>query len=346
MIKSDLTANIKNLALQAGFADVGITDASDLIGQTDYENWLKKGYHAGMDYLANNLDKRYSPSAICDNAKSVICLLVSFSPSQAETNPRNKLIASYAQGRDYHKVLKKRAHNLCDAIKKVAPSFEGRAFVDTAPIAERQLAVRAGLGWLGKSGIFISPTWGNQIFLAEIICNIELDYDTPIDSQCADCSACISNCPTNAILADGKIDANKCLSYHTIENRGEIPQNMLDKVTQSIFGCDECITLCQFCKSAKPGDPEFMPTSDCENLTLSDLLKWSYDDWDNFTRGGARRRATYEMYLRNAILLAANTENQNDSQLINQILEIANRNPNLARYAKWAIKKVKNRNQH
>ena len=345
MTKSELTLQIKKLAKEAGFADIGIASAADLQGKADFKNWLASGYNAGMDYLAKNLDKRYSPSSIFESARSVICLLTSYAPSENELRPRNKLIASYAQGRDYHKVLKKRAHKLCDSIKNISSDFEGRAFVDTAPIAERQLAVRAGLGWLGKSGIFISPQFGNQVFLTEIICNLELEYDSPCENSCGACNVCIASCPGQAIMPNGKIDANKCLSYHTIENRGEIPVELFSKLTQSVFGCDICVTSCRFNKSALPGDNEFAPTENCYSLNLEELLDWSYDDWDKFTAGGARRRATFEMYLRSAILLAANSRAVNQNKIITKIQAIAKQNPNLLQYANWAIKNIEKGNQ-
>ena len=337
MEKSTLTTKIKALARELGFSDVGIAPLNQLPGRDDFSDWLAQGNHAQMSYLAENIDMRYSPAEILPGAKSAICLLLSYAPASNQNAPHTPLISRHAQGRDYHKVLKKRAHKLCDKISQFAPGFKARAFVDTAPIAERQLAVQAGLGWIGKSGMFISPSLGNQIFLCEIICNLELVYDSPIAEKCGSCQRCLLACPTGAILPNGKLDARKCLSYHTLENRGEIPRELFPAFKKTLAGCDSCLLACPHSQCESPGDPEFTPLEKCSKLTLKEVLSFAPEQWDEFTKGGSRRRATHKMYLRNAILIAGNNPKSEYVSLIENILLD---HPDLENYASWAISQI------
>ncbi|MCK5114790.1 MAG: tRNA epoxyqueuosine(34) reductase QueG [Phycisphaerae bacterium] len=309
-----LTTQVKALATQCGFARVGIAPVVPVASAEPIEHgehmekfrqWLANGFHAGMAFMADNVDKRLHPDKLVEGASCVICLAISYMRNDDEPyeSPGAAYIARYARGRDYHKLLKKRAVKLCDRIREIFPGFVGRCFVDTAPLPERTLAVQSGLGWIGRNGMLIVPGLGNHVHLAEIVCNLPLQPDTakPRPDGCGDCTACIAACPTGAILPDKTIDCNRCISYHTIENRGEIPREVQDKIGNRVFGCDACQSICPHTRNAPPGDEQLTaaPENSALPLTIEQIRNWTYDDWDLTTRGSALRRATHEMFIRN-----------------------------------------------
>jgi epoxyqueuosine reductase len=235
-------------------------------------------------------------------AKSVICLAASCRPVEDAGSP----ISLFARGRDYHRVMRKRAMLLCDRIRETAVDFEGRIFVDAGPVAERDLASRSGLGWVGKSGMLIVPGIGNMVVLAEIVCNLPLRPGRPVPDECGDCRACVDACPTGAIVADRVVDARKCLSYHTIENRGRIPRRLWKKMGSRVFGCDACSAACPHSAYGPAGDPDLAPPGE-RPCDLKEILAWTEADWDERTRARATRRATFAMFRRNAAITAGNS---------------------------------------
>lgn len=302
-IDRTLTATVKALARREGFARVGIAPIDADLNSQRFDRWLAEGMGAEMAYMARNVEKRHRPEKLVDGARSVICLAVSYAPA-AETLG-DAFIARYARGRDYHKLLKKRCHRLMDRIGALEPSFDGRAFVDAAPVAERALAAAAGIGWIGKNGCLIAPGLGSYVVLCEIVSNLPLAPDEPVAAQCGDCDACIGACPTGALVGDGMLDARRCRSYLTIEHRGEIDRELWPLMDACVFGCDDCQAVCPHNRDLPPGDDDLARLRDAiEGLTIGDVLDWSADDWDAATRGSAMRRATHEMFLRNAALAA------------------------------------------
>ena len=301
----DLTAEVKRLAGECGFARAGVAPVGEIQSPERLKRWVADGLNAGMDYLARNLSKRLCPGRLVEGARSVLCLLVSYNPPKEVSS--DAFIARYARGRDYHKVLRKRARALCDRIRLIAPSFAGRVFVDTAPVAERSLAAAAGLGWIGRNGALIVPDLGSYVLLGEIICNLPLRPDDPLSLDCGDCTACLTACPTGAILPEQTIDARSCLSYHTIENRSEIPRGLWRKLGNRVFGCDTCQAVCPHNRRKPPGDGELLSGRGGTALTLEQILQWRQSDWDAATRGSAMRRATWSMFLRNAVIAAGNS---------------------------------------
>ena len=218
-------------------------------------------------------------------------------------------IARYARGRDYHKVLKDRCIALMGRIRQAVPSFEGKAFVDSAPVMERTLAAESGLGWIGKNGCLFVPGQGSFVTLCEIFCNLPLQAGKPTPSRCGDCRSCVAACLTGAILSDGLVDSRLCISYHTIENRGSIPRELWPKFGVRLFGCDACQEVCPH-NRATTGDGEVasrqsVPSTSC--LPLAEVLAWNEGDWDRATRGRAIRRASYHMFIRNAVIAAGNS---------------------------------------
>lgn len=338
-----LTAAVKAIACEEGFARVGITSADVSFDQSAYRNWLAGGCHGDMAYLARNVDKRHNPGRLVDGARSIICLAVGYAPSGPDTG--DTFIARYARGRDYHKVLKQRCRRLMDRLREIAPSFEGRAFVDAAPIAERSLAAAGGVGWIGRNGCLIVGELGSYVVLCEIICNLPLQADQPGRQDCGDCRLCVDACPTGALLGDGLLDVRRCRSYLTIEHRHAIDPALWPMMGSCVFGCDTCQIVCPHNRHLPPDDelpcPELVegayPRDPAAGLTIADVLAWSQADWDAATCGSAMRRATYDMFIRNAVLAAGNG---GDGDLVDALTGIGARRLDLAEEVAWALRRI------
>jgi epoxyqueuosine reductase len=265
--KSQLTAFIRQKALELGFAKVGIIAAEPFLnGEGDYlQAWLAQGYQAEMGWMVTHLEKRLDPSSLMESTQSIVCVALNYySPDEYDsTDPKALKIAKYARGTDYHYVVKDRLKALLASIQSVAPQVQGRALTDSAPIMEKPLSVKAGLGWMGKHGNVILPGMGSWFFLGELLLDVALETDVEtVANQCGTCRRCIEACPTEAIVNNGVIDANRCLSYWTIEYKGEsFPAHIVDKQSGWIFGCDICQDVCPWnIKFARPSQEEaFQP---------------------------------------------------------------------------------------
>jgi len=268
------TQFIKNEALKLGFLEVGISEAVILTEEeARLQNWLNIVHHGDMDYMQNHFEKRIDPTELVPGAKSVISFLYNYFTDK-ETDKSSFKISRYAYGKDYHNVLKKKLKTLLQIIKRKNPEAEGRYFVDSAPVLERAWARKSGLGWIGKSTMLINPKAGSFFFLAELVLNIELEYNTElISDHCGKCTRCIEACPTHAISEQGyQLDARKCISYLTIENRKEIPEEFSGKMNNYIFGCDICQIVCPWNKFAtEHKDNNFLPDNQ--------LMNMNDDDW-------------------------------------------------------------------
>jgi epoxyqueuosine reductase len=251
LLKNKVTALIKQKALEIGFNAVGISKAEKIDGFSQkYHEWIKAGYHAGMEYMERNIEKRENPTKLVEQAKTVISLLTSYYPEQKQ--PTNiPQIAKYAYGVDYHFVIKDMMKELWNFTAELFPELNGRIFVDSAPVPDKYWAVKSGLGWIGKNSCLINKSMGSFVFICELIINIELEYDTSfINDYCGTCTKCIEACPTNAIISDRKIDSNRCISYQTIENKSEtIPDELKGKFSNRLFGCDICQDVCPWNKN-------------------------------------------------------------------------------------------------
>lgn len=238
---------VKKLAEEEGFCDCGAAKCEKL-NLSSFKDWLAKGYNASMSYLENYFDKRENPKLLVENTKTIFCFLMSYNDISNENTSdssvaNNKLkIASYAQRRDYHCVIKQKLNNIIARLQTQFPNLQAKAFVDTAPIRERDWAIKCGLGWKGKNSLLVTKKFGNKVFIGEILCDYESDYGTETKNLCGKCEKCLTSCPNNAILMDGTIDANLCISYQTIENKGDIPQNI--NLQNYIYGCDICLETC------------------------------------------------------------------------------------------------------
>lgn len=253
---------VRSEALKLGFQDCGAAKA-DLCEHSRLKEWLSENYNADMAYMAENYEKRIDVRKLVEGAKTVFSFLISYNNSDTYAN--NGRIASYAMGKDYHKVLKTKLYTLLETIRTQYPDFEARVFVDTAPILERQWAVEAGLGWIGKNSCLVSKRFGNKVFIAELVCNYTSDYSEKQSNACGNCNKCVESCPNDAIVADGVIDCRKCVSYQTIENKRSIPSNI--NLGGYVYGCDICLNACIWNNKAEQcNNEEFLPTEGMKNL--------------------------------------------------------------------------------
>jgi len=277
----EITALIKQKALEVGFDLVGVTTAEPLddLHVGHLRSWLDSGYAADMGYMHRNFEKRINPGALLDGAKSVICVALNYAVDDAEfdDNPEIARIAKFALYEDYHGFMKDRLRELAAFLVATAGSDERfKICVDSVPLLERALAQRAGLGFIGTNRMLINPDFGLHLLLGEIITTVELTADKPIDKLCAECDKCVWACPTRAIKSAGTIDAGKCISYQTIENKGEIPDDIARSVGNNIFGCDKCIDICPYQKFAKEKaakNKQFKFHPERQNLKLKDILE-------------------------------------------------------------------------
>ena len=276
--KTNYSQLIKAEAEKLGFLFCGIAKAEFLEEEAPrLESWLEKNYHGEMAYMENHFDKRLDPRLLVDGAKSVISMGLNYYSDQQQTDPLAPKISRYAFGADYHDVIKQKLFLLLDFIRENIGEVGGRAFVDSAPVLDRAWAKKAGLGWIGKNGNLISKQKGSFFFLAELIIDLELEYDiAPTQDYCGSCTRCLDACPTYAIVAPSVVDGSRCISYLTIELKNEIPSAFKGKMNNWAFGCDICQDVCPWNRfSVLHQETAFLPP---ENL-----LEMSKQDWEEIT---------------------------------------------------------------
>jgi len=279
--KTSNTNFIKSEAKRLGFLSCGISKAEFLEAEAPrLENWLNKNRNGQMSYMENNFDKRLNPTLLVDGAKSVISLLLNYYPSEFQ-NPDSYKISKYAYGQDYHFVIKEKLKELLASIQETIGEVSGRAFVDSAPVLDKAWAAKSGLGWIGKNSNLLTKKVGSFYFIAELIIDLELDYDNPTTDHCGNCTACIDACPTQAIVAPYIVDGSKCISYFTIELKENIPQEMTGKLEDWAFGCDVCQDVCPWNKYSQPhSEPLFNPI---QKAVGTELLSYTKKDWEEIT---------------------------------------------------------------
>lgn len=306
---------IKSKALQLGFDLVGITDASPIDSQQIelLSDWLNCGYAGRMDFMHQNFKMRIDPTRLLQNAQSVICLALNYRPAKpyppsASSKSTFGVITDYARYEDYHPFMKKKLHELALFISSLTGAgFKFKICVDSSPLAERALAARAGLGFIGKNHMLINPKLGPQILLGEIVTSLKLLTDEPIEANCANCNKCLTACPTGALRPDGYFDTNKCISYLTIEYKGEIPANLARKISNCLFGCDKCVHACPYYQKAPPcqnSSFKFYPGR--AQLDLHQLLSMSQADFDTKFADSPLMRVGLERLKRNAQICLSN----------------------------------------
>lgn len=296
------SALIKAEALRLGFMQCGIAKADFLEEEAPrLENWLKNQHHGEMNYMENHFDKRLDPRLLVDDAKSVISLTLNYYPESQQQDPEAPKISKYAYGMDYHLVIKEKLFQLLNFISEEIGEVSGRAFVDSAPVLDRAWAKRAGIGWIGKNSNLINKKSGSFFFLAELIVDLELEYDQPFQTDhCGTCTKCIDACPTDAILSPFIIDAKKCISYLTIELREEIPKSFNDKMENWMFGCDICQDVCPWNRFSAPHtEPQFQANQTLLQMKKEDWMDITEDVFKTIFKNSAVKRTKFKGLTRN-----------------------------------------------
>ncbi|MES2318593.1 MAG: tRNA epoxyqueuosine(34) reductase QueG [Pseudomonadota bacterium] len=306
-----LALAIKRWGLELGFADVRIADIDLADAEAGLQAWLDAGRHGEMDYMASHGMKRARPAELVPGTVRVICARMDYLPMstapdwrEAETarlaEPGAAVISIYARGRDYHKVLRSRLQQLAERIRAETGELGFRVFTDSAPVMELPLAEKAGLGWRGKHTLMLSRAAGSMFFLGEILVDIPLPVDAPASAHCGQCQACITVCPTQAILGPGRLDARRCISYLTIELKSSIPPELRPLIGNRVYGCDDCQTVCPWNKFAQRAlVPDFEERNDLGSQGMVTLFGWSEDEFNRRMEGSPIRRIGHERWLRN-----------------------------------------------
>ncbi len=293
---------IKIKALELGFLDCGISEAGFLAEEKErLLSWLQNENHAEMHYMANNLEKRLDARLLVDHARSVISVLLNYYPSAKQTDPKAPILSKYAFGSDYHFVMKDKLGELLQFIQAEIAPCEGRYFVDSAPVLDRAWAARAGLGWIGKNTNLISPEHGSFFFIGELIVDLELPANSKtVRDHCGNCTRCIDACPTQALIAPYVLDARRCISYQTIENHGEIDQQLKGKFENRVFGCDICQDVCPWnLKSEAHHEAAFSPHLKLMNLSKGEWNEMDKPLFNELFRNSAVKRTRFEGLKRN-----------------------------------------------
>ena len=340
-----LAAQIKEWGKSLGFSDVGISDTDLQEHEVHLNNWLEKGHQGEMDYMHRHGTKRSRPEELIEGTLSVISVRLDYAPqdiSQSEQSlERDEIayISRYALGRDYHKVLRKKLERLAKKIQDKIGKLGYRVFTDSAPVLEKALAEKAGLGWIGKHSNLLNSKNGSWFFLGEIYVDIPLPADQSATNHCGSCRSCIDLCPTNAIIAPYTVDARRCISYLTIELKGSIPIEFREKIGNRIYGCDDCQIVCPWNKFAKPTEEEdFTPREHLTDRDLLELFDWNESTFLKNTEGTAIRRIGFQSWIRN---MAVGIGNMTPNESVVERLESRLKDPEIQEMARehieWAI---------
>jgi epoxyqueuosine reductase len=355
-----LSQRIKQWGKELGFADIGITDTDLSKYEADYFNWIGENFHGEMAYMARHGTKRTRPNELEPGTLSVISVRLNYLDLSSESaieqlhNPEQAYISRYALGKDYHKLLRKRLQLLAEKIAVEVDDFQYRAFSDSAPVLERPLAQKAGLGFIGKNSLIIHPRAGSWFFLGELYTNLKLPADPPFEKQgCGPCTACIQECPTQAILDNSVIDARRCISYLTIEFKGSIPEELRPLMGNRIYGCDDCQLVCPWNKfTEETEEAAFKANNQLDNQSLLGLWHWDEVTFLKKMEGSPIRRIGYAQWNRNLAVSLGNIEFSQDSkhnaELYRQVIEglrskLEQINELVDEHILWAIKQLQGR---
>ncbi len=353
-----LAVQIKTWGRELGFQQVGISDI-DLSGEEQrLQDWLAMGYHGDMDWLADHGRMRTHPDQLLPESVRVISVRLDYLPGdtsqiQILKSPEKAYVSRYALGRDYHKLIRKRLAKLAKQIEVAAMAIDGyetqpvqRAFVDSAPLLERPLAAKAGLGWIGKHTLLLHSDAGSWFFLGEILTSLPLPTDASNQpDRCGQCSACLKVCPTDAFPRPYELDARRCISYLTIEHKGVIAEEFREPMGNRVFGCDDCQAICPWNKYARPtAETDFLPRHGLDNVQLLDLFLWTEDEFLKRTEGSAIRRIGYERWQRNLAIGLGNAPS--DIRIIAALEERRQHSSELViEHIDWALRQQSNPNR-
>lgn len=314
-----LKQDIRAWALDLGFDDIGISDINLAEHEAYLVNWLDSGMHGEMNYMQRHGTKRSRPDELLPGTVKIISVRMNYFPPDAKDadqvleDGQLAYISRYALGRDYHKVIRKRLQRLAEKIQQQVGEFGYRAFVDSAPVMEKAIANKAGLGWIGKHTNLLSEQAGSWFFLGELFTNLPLPVDQPATNHCGSCSACIDICPTQAIIAPYKLDARRCISYLTIEHKTAIPIQYRKALGNRIYGCDDCQLVCPWNKFSKTSPlADFAKRHNLDATGLVELFLWSEQQFLFYTEGSAMRRIGYQQWLRNVAVALGNADTTNE----------------------------------
>ncbi|MFH6970408.1 tRNA epoxyqueuosine(34) reductase QueG [Flavobacterium petrolei] len=298
--KATYTQFIKTEAKRLGFMSCGISKAGFLEEEAPrLENWLKNNRNGQMSYMENHFDKRLNPTLLVDDAKSVVSLLLNYYPEELQILDSYK-ISKYAYGQDYHFVIKEKLKEFLFSIQSTIGEISGRAFVDSAPVLDKAWAAKSGLGWIGKNSNLLTQKVGSFYFIAELIIDLDLDYDNPTTDHCGTCTACIDACPTDAIVAPYVVDGSKCISYFTIELKENIPHEMKGKFDDWAFGCDVCQDVCPWNKFSKAhNEPLFNPNPELLSMSKKDWIEITEETFKSVFKNSPLKRAKFQGIKRN-----------------------------------------------
>ncbi|MEX0739166.1 MAG: tRNA epoxyqueuosine(34) reductase QueG [Pseudohongiella sp.] len=346
-----MLSQIRDLALTLGFQQLAVTDIDLSAYQPHLDAWLAHNFHGDMDYMARHRDLRLHPEELHPGTVRVLSVRMDYSleSKQSLTPLKNKhkaYISRYARGRDYHKLIRKRLQQLADRITELAGPMGYRAFVDSAPVLERALAEKAGLGWIGKNTMLLNKKAGSWFFLGELFTDLPLPVDAPVSGHCGSCTACLDICPTQAFAGPNQLDARRCISYLTIELKGSIPEHLRAAIGNRVFGCDDCQLICPWNKfSQLSQETDFAPRHGLDNADLSELFLWSEETFLRNTEGSAIRRTGYEGWLRN---LAVGLGNAPGTIAVISALESRQQHPSavVREHVAWALQQHARRQGH
>ncbi|MDO6766063.1 tRNA epoxyqueuosine(34) reductase QueG [Agarivorans sp. 1_MG-2023] len=338
-----LVQHIKLTAKSLGFQQIGITDVDLSQHHQSVEQWLAKDYHGEMDYLARNLELRKHPELLHEGTQRIISVRMDYLPEDAKfaqslSKTEQAYISRYALGRDYHKLMRKRLNHLGKAINDYCEQqLNMRPFVDSAPVMERQLASKAGLGWTGKHTLVINQDAGSWFFLGELFVDLPLPIDQPVEEQCGDCVACITICPTQAIVEPYQVDARRCISYLTIEYDGVIDEELRPLMGNRIYGCDDCQLACPWNRYAQlTQEADFAAREQLDQPTLLQLFAWTETEFLKKTEGSPIRRIGHQQWLRNIAIALGNASYS--EQAIQDLQSKQDVSDVVQEHIEWAIK--------
>jgi epoxyqueuosine reductase len=351
---------LKREAIDLGFGDIRVSDTDLSVAGPRLKEWLDAGRHGDMNYMRERAHLRLNPQELQPGTVRVLTVRMDYLPDTSEMRQavdwRNKeiarwdqpdqaVVAIYARGRDYHKVLRQRLQALADVIEKKIGPFGYRVFVDSGPVMEVELANKSGLGWRGKHTLLLNREAGSMFFLGEILVDVPFPVDEPITSHCGECSACINICPTQAITAPYQLDARRCISYLTIEHQGSIPEELRPLMGNRVYGCDDCQLVCPWNKFAQLSTvPDFLPRHGLEHADLLNLWSWSEEDFLSKHEGSPIRRIGYESWRRNLAvgmgnaLRSASLVDGEREKIIRSLKQVLpNANDMLREHIEWAL---------